>query len=102
MSPAWKSKTKATATRSKKGWKVVMEVPWNSLLPTVGKDSVWGVDVSRLRRGKTGPAEVSRTIKTSLVHYDLDRNSGGFRIAHEKTVGKTGDMPPPSLVASLY
>ena len=97
MSPAWKSKTKATATRSKKGWKVALEIPWNSLRPTVGKGSVWGVDVSHLRRGNTGPAEVSRTVKTSLVHYDLDRNSGGFRIAHEKAVEKADGMPPLSL-----
>ena len=97
MSPAWKSKTKATATRSEKGWKVAMEIPWDSLRPTAGKDSVWGVDVSHLRRGNTGPAEVSRTVKTSLVHYDLDRNSGGFRIAHEKAVEKADGMPPLSL-----
>ena len=97
MSPAWKSKTKATVTRSKKGWEVAMEIPWDSLRPTVGKDSVWGLDISRLRRGNAGPAEVSRTVETSLVHYDLDRNSGGFRIAHEKAVGKTNDTPPPSL-----
>ena len=97
MSPAWKSGTKATTTRSKKGWKVEMEVPWDSLRPTVGKGSVWGVDVSRLRRGKTGPAVVSRTRRTSLVQCDLDRNSGGFKVAHEKSLGKKIDTPTPSL-----
>ncbi len=93
-SPAWKSKTKANVTRSKKDWKVVMEIPWDSLRPTVAKDSVWGVDVSRLRRGETGPADTSRTVETSLAHYDLDRNSGGYKIAHQKTGGETS---PPSL-----
>ena len=97
MSPAWKSGTKATTTRSKKGWKVEMEVPWDSLRPTVGMGSVWGVDVSRLRRGKTGPAVVSRTRQTSLVQCDLDRSAGGFKVAHEKSLGKKIDTPTPSL-----
>ncbi len=97
MSPAWKSKTKVTTTRSEQGWKVTMEVPWDSLRPTVGKGSIWGVDISRLHRPNTGPAQLSRTRKTSLVHYDVDRNSGGFRIAQAKTVGKAESIPPPSL-----
>ena len=97
MSPAWKSKAKATTARSGQGWKVTMEVPWDSLCPEVGRESVWGVDISRLHRPNTGPAEVSRTVKTSLVHYDVGRSSGGFKIAHAKVGGKVESKAPPSL-----
>ena len=97
MSPAWKSKANVTTTRSKQGWKVTMVVPWNSLRPTVGKGSVWAVDVSRIRRHKTGQAELSRSAETTLVHFDVDRNSGGFKISREKTGGKSSVANKPTL-----
>jgi len=97
MSPAWKSKTKATVTRSGQGWKVKMEVPWDSLRPEVGKESIWGVDISRLHRPNTGPAQLSRTAKTSLVHYDVNRSSRSFKIAHVKAGGKAAGKTPPSI-----
>ena len=97
MSPAWKSGSKATSTRTQEGWKVEIEVPWNSLRPTVEKDSTWGMDIGHLRRGKTGPATMTRTAATTLVNYDLDGNSGGFRIAHGKSSGKAEAMAPPTL-----
>ncbi len=50
MSPAWQSKSEVTIERSPTSWKVTMEIPWDSLRPTVGKGSVWGVDLGRIRR----------------------------------------------------
>ncbi len=97
MSPAWKSETKVTTTRSDQGWKVTLEIPWDSLRPTVGKGSVWGVDLSRIRRQNTGLAELSRSAETTLVYCDVDRNTGGFKIARQKADGKPDEANKPML-----
>ncbi len=97
MSPAWRSEAKVTAERSPTGWKVTMEIPWDSLCPTVGKGSVWGLDLGRIRRQGMRPGELSRSQATTLVDCDADRETPGFRNARKKMRG-VGAMARPSIV----
>lgn len=98
MSPAWQSKSEVTTERSPTGWKVAMEIPWDSLRPTVGKGSVWGVDLGRIRRQGTSPGELSRSPGTTLVHCDVDRDTPGFRNARKK-MRNASAMAQPSIVS---
>ena len=50
-----------------------------------------------MHRPNTGPAQLSRTAKTSLVHYDVNRSSRSFKIAHGKAGGKAAGKTPPSI-----
>ncbi len=97
MCPAWKSEAKVTTTRSELGWKLTMEVPWDSLRPTVEKGSVWGIDVSRIHRRNTGPAELSRSAETTLVLCDVDRNTNSLSIARGQADGGTVEARRPTL-----
>ena len=69
--PAWHSEAKVSTSIADGKWETKVEIPLTSLQPIVNEDSVWGVDLSRISRSGSGPAQVTRSKKPTFFKYDL-------------------------------
>ena len=69
--PAWHSEAKVSTSIGGDGWETKVQVPLESLQPKVNEDSIWAVDLSRIRRAARSGAEVTRSEKTTFIKYDL-------------------------------
>ena len=69
--PAWHSEAKVSTSISADKWETKVEIPLNSLQPNVNEDSVWGVDLCRIRRNGNERAVVTRSKKPTFIKYDL-------------------------------
>ncbi|NOX53452.1 MAG: hypothetical protein GXP27_03240, partial [Planctomycetes bacterium] len=69
--PAWPSKAKVTTKRGDDFWHLELRIPWTSLKPNVNEDSIWAVDLARLRRCSERPGHVTRSPRSTLLRYDV-------------------------------
>ena len=69
--PAWPSEAGVAVKRGTDYWQAEVRIPWRSLRPEVNEDSVWGIDLARIRRGGAATGEVTRTPRSTLVQHDV-------------------------------
>lgn len=90
--PAWHSKAKVSATILQGRWEAEVQIPLKSLKPNVNEDSVWGMDLCRIQRGRATRAQVTRSRGTTFVKYDR---------AMPPSVRRPLPTPPSISVAAL-
>ena len=69
--PAWHSEAKVSTSITDGRWETKVQIPLKSLQPNVNEDSIWAVDLCRIRRSGAQPAEVTRSRETTFIKYDL-------------------------------
>ncbi|MBL7042158.1 MAG: hypothetical protein ISR77_26215 [Pirellulaceae bacterium] len=69
--PAWHSGAKVSTSITGDKWEAKVQIPLKSLQPNVNEDSIWAVDLCRIRRSGAQPAEVTRSRETTFIKYDF-------------------------------
>jgi photosystem II stability/assembly factor-like uncharacterized protein len=69
--PAWHSGATVAARINSNQWTAEIFIPYSALKPNVSRDSVWGVDLCRIRRCGLPTGQVTRSRQTTMIHYDL-------------------------------
>jgi len=69
--PAWYSGAKVSTSITDGRWETKVQIPLKSLQPNVNEDSIWAVDLCRIRRSGAQPAEVTRGRETTFIKYDF-------------------------------
>ena len=69
--PAWPSRAQVTTRKGDGFWRVDLRIPWTSLKPNVAEDSLWGIDLARIRRCGDSPEQVTRSPQPTLLRYDV-------------------------------
>jgi len=78
--PAWPSKVRVATHKGDGIWQVDLRIPWSSLKPIVNEDSVWGVDLARIRRAGDSPEDVTRSPQSTLVRYDVANSRPAIKL----------------------
>ena len=73
--PAWPSRAEVSAKRGDDSWRIDAQVPWQSLKPNVNENSVWGVDLARIRRCGAAPGQMTRSKRSTLIRCDVPQHN---------------------------
>ena len=95
--PAWHSEAKVSTSITDDSWETKVQIPLKSLQPNVNEDSVWGVDLCRIRRGGSGEAGVTRSGKTTFIKYDLATPSQSPPPLRPLPRVSVGSLPQPTV-----
>jgi len=99
--PAWHSEAKVSTSITDDSWETKVRIPLTSLQPNVNEDSVWGVDLCRIRRGGASPAEVTRSEITTFIKYDLAAPSQKPPALPPLPTVSVGPLPQPMVDGPL-